>query len=354
MRVKRESPAAERLDHDYLKNRTCGRAFFARCSSDSETALPLARRAATVWHSMMTGSGSAQASRAKRRWYHPLALARRVFIIALIGYAGVCGYLFFNQTEMIYEGSTSPLSVEAATREAAAAGLVAWECATPGAVGLQGYVQPNFTSPAPRGTIVFFHGNGESAWLWAEQIAPFTRRGFRVFLYEYPGYGGRPGVPSEKAIVPDAQALVRSLAKGGYGPLYVWGESLGSGVAAAVCADKGLPIHGLTLVTAWDNIANVALSYYPYLPIRPFMIDRYDSIANLENFQQPVCVICGDEDSTVLPALSLNLFAHLRGPKKMILMKGYGHGDWPRSPESPWWDEALDFIAPQARKQPAK
>jgi hypothetical protein len=31
-------------------------------------------------------------------------------------------------------------------------------------------------------------------------------------------------------------------------------------------------------------------------------------------------------------------------------MRGYGHGDWPRSPELPWWDEALDFIAPKAEK----
>jgi len=298
----------------------------------------------------MKRSGSAQVLPAKRTLYHPLVLAQQLVILALIGYVTVGVYLFFMQTGMIYEGSTTPLSIESATQEAASAGLVPWEHTTPGAFGPQGYVQPNFAVPAPRGTVVFFHGNGESAWLWGDQVAPFTQRGFRVFLYEYPGYGGRPGVPSEKTIVPDAQALVRSLAQAGYGPVYVWGESLGSGVAAAVCADESLPVHGLTLVTAWDNIANVALSYYPYLPVRPFMIDKYDSIANLEHFQHPICVIRGDKDSTILPALSLNLFAHLPGPKKMMLMKGYGHGDWPRSPELPWWDEALNFIAPQAQK----
>ena len=298
----------------------------------------------------MTGPDSAHVLPAKRPWHHPVALARWLLILALIGYAAACAYLFFVQNEMIYEGSTVPISVEEATREAAAVGLVAWKPSTPGAAGRRGFVQPDFASPAPRGTIVFFHGNGESAWLWVDQIAPFTQRGFRVFLYEYPGYGGRPGAPSEKAIVPDARALVRSLAQAGFGPIYVWGESLGSGVAAAVCADEGLPVQGLTLVTAWDNIANVGLSYYPFVPVRQFMIDKYDSIANLEHFQRPVCVVCGDQDSTVLPALSLNLFTHLPGPKKMMVMKGYGHGDWPRAPEMAWWDEALNFIAPQARK----
>jgi len=272
-----------------------------------------------------------------------------VFVLVLVGYAAACGYLFFNQDSMIYEGAAVPISVETATREAAAVGLVPWKGMTTGAAGSQGFVQPNFAAPAPRGTIVFFHGNGESAWLWVDEIAPFARRGFRVFLYEYPGYGGRAGSPSEKAIVPDARALIRSLDKSGYGPVYVWGESLGSGVAAAVCADEGLPVRGLTLVTAWDNIANVALSYYPYVPVRSFMKDRYDSAANLKNFRRPVCVIYGDEDSTVLPALSLNLYAHLPEPKKLMLMRGHGHGDWPRSPELPWWDEALDFMAPRER-----
>jgi pimeloyl-ACP methyl ester carboxylesterase len=269
-------------------------------------------------------------------------------ILASIGYAAIGAYVYFMQTGMIYEGSITPFSMEAATKEAASAGLVLWERTTPGAAGPQGYVQPDFASPAPRGTIVFFHGNGESAWLWVDQIAPFKRRGFRVFLYEYPGYGGRPGVPGEKTIVPDAQALVRSLTQAGYGPVYVWGESLGSGVAAAVCSDESLPVHGLTLVTAWDNIANVGQTYYPYLPVRMFMTDKYDSVANLKHFRHPICVIGGDEDSTVLPALTMNLYAHLPGAKKMMLMKGYGHGDWPRSSEAPWWDEALNFIAPSA------
>ena len=297
----------------------------------------------------MTGSDSARHLPAKRRWYHPITLARRLLAVALIGYAAICVYLFVSQGSMIYEGSTTPFSLAAATREAAVVGLVPWEHSTPGAAGPQGYVQPSFASAAPRGTIVFFHGNGESAWLWVDEIAPFTQRGFRVFLYEYPGYGGRPGSPSEKAIVPDAQALVRSLVKAGYGPIYVWGESLGSGAAAAVCADEDLPVRGLALVTPWDNIANVGQSYYPYLPIRPFMIDKYDSIANLKDFRRPIFVAYGDQDSTVPPALSLNLFAHLPEPKKLMVMKGYGHGDWPRPPE--WWDEALNFIAPKAEKK---
>ncbi|HEY0257118.1 MAG TPA: hypothetical protein VGC39_06730, partial [Candidatus Methylacidiphilales bacterium] len=57
----------------------------------------------------------------------------------------------------------------------------------------------------------------------------------------------------------------------------------------------------------------------------------------------------GDRDEVVPPQLSLNLFARLPNPKKIILQAGYGHGDWPRTSELSWWDEALNFIAPPER-----
>ena len=295
----------------------------------------------------MADSTPAPASSAKRPWHHPLALAQRLVIYALIGYAMICVYLSAMQTRMIYVGSTAALSTEAAIQEAKVAGLVPWDRTTPGAAAPQGYVRPDFAAPAPRGTIVVFHGNGGWCVDRTAYVDAITRRGFRVFLYEYPGYGGRPGRPSEAAIVPDARALVRSLDQAGYGPVYVWGESLGAGVAAAACADPTLPVHGLTLAMPWDNIANVGLAFYPYLPVRLLMIDKYDSIANLEHFQHPICVIRSEEDEVIPPPLTLNLYAHLPEPKKMIEFDGYGHNDWPDSPELSWWDDALNFIAPK-------
>ncbi len=294
----------------------------------------------------MAGPTPALASFAKRPWHHPLALAQRLVIYAVIAYATLCVYLSSMQTGMIYVGSTTPLSTEAAIHEAKAAGLVPWEHTTPGATAPQGYVPPDFAAPAPRGTIVVFHGNGGWCLDRIDYVDAFNRRGFRVFLYEYPGYGGRPGRPSEAKIVPDARALIRSLEQAGYGPVYVWGESLGSGVAGAVCADATLPVRGLALLTPWDSIANVGLAFYPYLPVRLLMTDKYDSISNLEHFRHPICVIRSNEDEVIPPPLTLNLYAHLPGPKKLIEFHGRGHNDWPRAPELSWWDDALNFIAP--------
>jgi pimeloyl-ACP methyl ester carboxylesterase len=286
----------------------------------------------------------------RRPWYSPVRLAQRAVIYAVVAYVTLCVYLYITQDAQIYPGAfpVGHLLTTRAIHWAAAEGLVPWNHPTLGAASPQGYVPRDFAQPAPRGTIVVFHGNG--GWAGDRTMYPdaFRPRGFRTFLYEYPGYGGRPGRPREATIVPDARALIRELASDGDGPIYVWGESLGSGVAASVCADPKLPVHGLVLMMPWDTIAHVATYRFPFIPARWLMHDTYDSIANLAHFPHPICVIRGDQDTTIPPALTLNLFAHLPDRKLMILQKGYGHGDWPCEPNLAWWDQALNFIAPAA------
>lgn len=285
-------------------------------------------------------------SSAKRPWYSPIRLAQRAAAYVIVAYLTLCAYLYLEQNSMEYPrvASGAVLSLSEALQQAKADGLAPYYL-TPDHSSLEGYTRPDFARAAPRGTIVVFHGNGNTALERAYYVDAFARRGFRTFLYEYPGYGGRAGTPNESNIVPEARALIRSLNGAGFGPVYVWGESLGSGVAAAVCADPTLPVHGLVLLTAWDNVANVALYRFPFMPVRFLMKDKYDSIANLEHFRHPICVMRGSEDTIIPPALTLNLFAHLPDPKKLILQRGYGHGDWPSEPELSWWDDALNFVA---------
>jgi pimeloyl-ACP methyl ester carboxylesterase len=282
--------------------------------------------------------------------FRPSALLLPIAISAFLVYIGACVYLFSLQNSITYprEATGAVFPTETAARIALGTGLVPWDHTTPGAVAPQGYVRPDFAAPTRRGTIVLFHGNGGCAWDRNWYVEAFAQRGFRTFLYEYPGYGGRPGTPGEAAIVPDGQALVRSLDQAGYGPIYVWGESLGTGVAAAVCHDSTLPVHGLVLLAPWDNIANVGLHFYPYIPVRWLLIDKYDSIANLQHFGHPICIVCGTIDPVIPPALTQNLYDHLSEPRKMIVQHGFGHIDWPHDSGQAWWDEALDFMAPTA------
>ena len=67
------------------------------------------------------------------------------------------------------------------------------------------------------GLVLAFHGNDEEALdaAWLREILPPNKA---LFLMEYPGYGARPGAPSEKAFFEAADAKAREkYLKSGYG-----------------------------------------------------------------------------------------------------------------------------------------
>jgi pimeloyl-ACP methyl ester carboxylesterase len=198
---------------------------------------------------------------------------------------------------------------------------------------------------APNGTIVLFHGNGGTALDRSFYLEPLGALGFRVILAEYPQYGGRPGLVGERPFVTDGLETVR-LALEQYGkPLYLLGESLGCGVAAAIAKQTSIPITGIILITPWDTLAAVAKSLFPYLPVTMLLTDRYDSIGNLQSFKGKISVI-GAERDEILPILHAhNLYSSLpEGKKRMWVIKGAGHNDWPFHTDASLWREMTDFV----------
>jgi len=195
-----------------------------------------------------------------------------------------------------------------------------------------------------RGTVVVFHGNGGPAVFRSYYIDALERRGYRVVLAEYPAYGGRGGELGEKSFVADARTTALRAREAFGGPLFLLGESLGCGVAAALACDDKLRPRGVVLITPWDTLANEADATFPWLPTRIFLADRYDSVANLSRYKGPVAVVMAGRDEIVPNRLTENLFKALPGPKRMWTFPDAGHNDWPSGPELAWWTEVMDFI----------
>jgi hypothetical protein len=198
---------------------------------------------------------------------------------------------------------------------------------------------------APNGTIVLFHGNGGTAADRGFYLEPFMELGFRVILAEYPKYGGRPGKVGEKPFVAAGLETVRIAYEQYKEPLYLVGESLGCGVAAAVAKQASLPIAGIILITPWDTLASVAKSIFPFLPVKLVLTDKYDSIENLKSFKNKIFVI-GTERDEILPIKhAINLYNALpEGRKRIWIIKGAGHNDWPMHADASLFKEITDFV----------
>jgi pimeloyl-ACP methyl ester carboxylesterase len=169
--------------------------------------------------------------------------------------------------------------------------------------------------PAPHGTIVLFHGNGGTALDRGFYLEPLMELGFRVVLAEYPKYGGRPGLVGEKPFV------------------------------AAVANKTTVPIAGIILITPWDTLAAVAKSLFPFLPVTMLLTDKYDSIENLKSFKKKISVIGAERDEILPISHALNLYKFLPEDKKRLwIIKGAGHNDWPFHVDSSFWKEITDFV----------
>ena len=194
---------------------------------------------------------------------------------------------------------------------------------------------------AARGTVVVFHGNAGHAGHRAFYAHALVPLGWRVVLAEHPGYGPRGGVPGEASLVADGRETLGLLARTWPGPLVVMGESLGAAVAAGAAAGRRELVSGLLLITPWDRLANVGALHYPWLPARWLLRDSYDSVAYLADFDRPVVVAVAEHDRIVPARLGEALYAALGWRKRLLVLQGSGHNDWPEQADAAWWRGAV-------------
>jgi uncharacterized protein len=197
----------------------------------------------------------------------------------------------------------------------------------------------------PKGTVIVFHGNAGKAADRTYYIETLSALGYRVTLAEYPLYGGRKGALGEKAFVADGAETVRLAFEQFGGPVFLLGESLGCGVAAAVAARTPVKIAGIILITPWDTLTSVAQSKFSFLPVRLFLTDKYDSIGNLKPFKGRIALVGAEKDEIIPIRHARRLYDSLSVvEKRMWIVKGAGHNDWPIYAKVSLWKEMTDFI----------
>jgi pimeloyl-ACP methyl ester carboxylesterase len=206
----------------------------------------------------------------------------------------------------------------------------------------RGFTSAPGTNPS-RGTVVVFHGNAGLAAHRTYYVQALERLGFRVVLAEYPGYGTRAGGLSEKNLIRDGIQTAGAARDAFGGPLYLWGESLGCAVASGVAALLKQEVKGLILLTPWDNLPALAAHYYPFLPVRLLVRERYDNAANLALYGGPAAILIADRDEVVPASHAQRVFDAYPGPKKLWTFHRAGHNSWPASPILPWWGEVMLF-----------
>jgi pimeloyl-ACP methyl ester carboxylesterase len=260
-----------------------------------------------------------------------------ILLGAVLLYAAICLLAFLFQRRLVYFPDRYP--ERAALAAAGRLGLAPWRDARGEIVGWR-------TPPASRkmARLLVMHGNAGSAIDRFPYAQAFARLGVEVLLLEYPGYGARPGCPSLASLGAAAGEALDALAAEGPEPIWVLGESLGSGVAGRAVALRPGLVKGMVLVTPFARMTDVVRLHYPWLPTS-LLRERYAPQSDLAGFAGPAVVLLAGRDEVVGAAQGRRLFEALRGPKRLSVQEGAGHNGIDLDPASPFWAEAAGFLA---------
>jgi uncharacterized protein len=194
----------------------------------------------------------------------------------------------------------------------------------------------------PASVVLVTPGNAGNRALRLPLARGLAARGHDVLLLEYRGYGGNPGQPHERGLVRDAVAAWEHLVGRpdvDADRLVLLGESIGTGVAAAVAAQltgSGDPVApgedvpaaapaAVVLRSPFPTLADVAAGHYPFLPVRLLLRERFPVTEHLRQTEAPILVVAGGADTIVPTARSQEVAA--AADAHYVELAGVDHND---------------------------
>jgi pimeloyl-ACP methyl ester carboxylesterase len=251
-----------------------------------------------------------------------------LYVVVCLGYASC-------QRRLIY--TPRHFTAEHVDQSARAAGLERWDNPSGQAIGMK-RLSPR--QPAA-GQVLILYGNG--GWTvgcahYADElqsVAPLD-----VYLLEYPGYADRAGSPSQQNFFHAADAALQLL--GTNQPVYLLGESLGTGVAAYLAGTHPDQIAGVILLSPYNRLTGVAQYRVPFVPAWLLLIDRFPSADYLQNYHGPVGIMLDGRDTAVPERFGQRLYDGYAGPKRLWRFPD-GHHIFIPEPRAKFWSEVMEF-----------
>jgi fermentation-respiration switch protein FrsA (DUF1100 family) len=233
------------------------------------------------------------------------------------------GALWWGQRSLMYFPSGS----QAPRADDVIAGAEDVELATRDGLRLGAYFVPG-RGEVPRPAVLVASGNAGDRADRAPLATALMRHGYSVLLFDYRGYGGNPGSPTEQGLLDDARAALDHLQERSdvdRARIAYFGESLGCGVVTALAVERSP--FALILRSPFTSFAEVGSHHYPWLPVAPLVRDRFPIDAQIANVGAPVLIVAGDADDIVPVRFSRAVHERAAEPKRLVVLPGVGHND---------------------------
>lgn len=175
----------------------------------------------------------------------------------------------------------------------------------------------------PKLVALHCHGNSGNISDRVDTIKIYYDMGLSIFIFDYRGYGNSEGRPSEKGTYKDAETAWNYLVeKMGFEPgnIIITSHSLG-GAVASYLAGKVNP-KALIIEGSFTSMIDMGKLYYPYLPIRLLIRQRYNNKKHLKKVHCPVLIIHSPDDEVVPFYMGKTLYQTANPPKHFLPIHG--------------------------------
>ena len=164
-------------------------------------------------------------------------------------------------------------------------------------------------------TLLIFHGNAGDLSNRIYKLNELNKLEINILLISWRGFSGNKGSPTEKNLYKDAEAAIKWLNKKDVSnnQIILYGESLGTGIAVEMA--KKNDFNSIILESPFTSIENSAKIYYPYLPVKYLLKDRYDTISKINMVKSPIMIMHGEKDDVVPFSMGKKLFEKANNPK---------------------------------------
>jgi len=169
-------------------------------------------------------------------------------------------------------------------------------------------------------TLLLLHGNSGNVIDNHYTIIPLIKRGFKVCLFDYSGFGLSQGKATRKNVKKDGLAALDyvlehkdSLTK----KVFIYGQSLGGHLTPVIAIQREKEIDGIIIEGAFSSHKDISQEFSGIMG-RIFVAEYYNGKKAIKKFHKPVLIIHSTEDETVPYKMGETLYSQANNPKKFL------------------------------------
>lgn len=242
----------------------------------------------------------------------------KTFSVTFLGfYLIYVGYIYFNQTEMVFNATKLPKDYKFKFDQ----NFQEIYISSYDKVKLNALL---FKTKNPKGVILYLHGNAGNLDGWGQQVEAFNSCGYDVLMLDYRGFGKSEGyISNQEQIYKDLLAVYNFLqSKYAESKIIIIGYSIGTGMASFLASTHNPKM--VILEAPYYNFTDFTSKIVPYFPnfLKKF---SFPTNEYFKKIKCPIIIFHGKIDRTIPIENSLQLKKIFKSKDSLFILENQDH-----------------------------